>query len=98
MSTIDCAPVRFAALRRGATRTLAGAAALLLGLLGLVASLGVFRASGTITAWLEETPIGRIAKEGGRVLEPARDELPLMGTPIHEPFELGEAVEPIHGE
>lgn len=89
VSTLDCAPVRFAALRRGARRTMTGAAALLLALLGLVTSLGVLRFIGVS---VDDTPvIGGVAKVLQKVADPAPA---AMGTPPAPPedavFDMGE--------
>ncbi|MFK7986563.1 MAG: hypothetical protein AB8I08_11115 [Sandaracinaceae bacterium] len=91
VSTIDCAPIRFAALRRTARRTMTGAAALLVALLGLVTSLGVLRFIGVS---VDDTPvIGSVAKALQKVAEPAPI---LMGAPPPPPedmqWEMGDPV------
>ena len=85
VSTVDCAPIRFAAVRRAARRTLAGAAALFVALVSMVAALGLFRVSGVdLAGWLDRTVVGELAKgpegeiEVGRMVEPE----PLMGEPM----------------
>ncbi len=71
VATIDCAPVRFAAMRRLARRTLSGAAAMLVALLGLVGSLSLFRLLGLdVSTWLADSVVARIAKAVEPELEP----------------------------
>jgi hypothetical protein len=86
VSTADCAPIRFAALRRTARRTLGAAAALFASLLTLVVGLGLFRLSDVdVASWLEDGPLGRLAK--------AMDPDPvIMGEMPPSPHELGEAL------
>ena len=92
MSTVDCTPIRFAALREAARRTLTGAAALFVALLSMVSALGLFRASGfDVAGWLEGTAIGQLAKgapEVGRMIDPE----PLMGEPMPADWEMGVAL------
>ncbi|HBQ15973.1 MAG TPA: hypothetical protein DEF51_34195 [Myxococcales bacterium] len=94
VSTVDCAPIRFAALRKAARRTLTGAAALFVALLSMVSALGLFRASDfDVAGWLEGTAIGQLAKgaapEVGRMIDPE----PLMGEPMPADWEMGEETE-----
>ena len=94
VTTTDCAPRRFAALRKVARRTMTGAAALLIALLGLVSGLIVFRLSGVdVASWLEDTAIGKLAK----AIEPYEE--PMMGEPAEWPGEeemiQGEMIEPL---
>ncbi|MCB9598250.1 MAG: hypothetical protein H6719_36390 [Sandaracinaceae bacterium] len=71
--TTDCAPIRFAAMRRLARRTLTGAASMIVALLGLVFSLSLFRLIGfDISSWLEDSAVARIAK----TVEPVIDRHP----------------------
>lgn len=71
VSTVDCAPVRFAALRRTARRTMAGAAALLLALLGVVSGLGILRFMGID---LERAPVvGGVTKAVHQLAEPVAE-------------------------
>lgn len=84
VSTIDCAPARFARARRAARRTMLGAATLLVSLLGLVASLSLFRLSGLdISSWLEDTAVAQLAKKGKELVAaiPEEEEHETMGTP-----------------
>ena len=88
VSTADCAPIRFAKLRKAARRTMTGAAALLVALLGLVTSLGLFRLSGVdVGAWFEDSAIGQLAKAGKDWVDP---DVEVMGE--MEEFEQGAAV------
>ena len=81
VSTIDCAPVRFAAMRKLARRTMAGATAMVLSVLGLVFSLSFFRLLGfDVSTWVEATPIGAIAKAMKPVFEPE-----IMGEEMYVP-------------
>lgn len=90
VSTADCAPMRFAALRRTARRTMTGAAALLVALLGLITSLGVFRFIGMD---LEDTPVvGGVAKAIQKIVEPEPEPMPLMGAAVPEEFLMGDVV------
>lgn len=83
VTTTDCAPRRFAALRKVARRTMTGAAALLIALLGLVGSLIAFRLSGVdVASWLEDTAIGKLAKAFDPVIEE-----PMMGEPAEWPYD-----------
>lgn len=63
VTTADCAPVRFAALRKAARRTLGAAAAVFVALLGLVTGLGLFRLGAfDLDDWIESSPIGALMK------------------------------------
>ncbi|MFK7986564.1 MAG: hypothetical protein AB8I08_11120 [Sandaracinaceae bacterium] len=91
VSTVDCAPMRFAALRRTARRTMTGAAALLVALLGLVSSLGLLRFMGVDLA---DTPvIGSVAKAMQKAVEPEPEMMgemafdPEFDMPVHTPVE-----------
>lgn len=86
VTTVDCAPIRFARARRAARRTLLGAATLIVSLLGLVAGLSLFRLSGLdISSWLEDTAVEHIAKAGKAFVEPEPEELMIMGEMPYEP-------------
>ena len=87
VSTVDCAPIRFAKLRQAARRTMIGAAAMFVALLGLVTSLGLFRASG-LMEWVESSAIGEIAKSSW--IEP---EIEMAGEPMYIEPEMGDLVE-----
>ncbi|HJL19996.1 MAG TPA: hypothetical protein RMH99_30305 [Sandaracinaceae bacterium LLY-WYZ-13_1] len=94
VTTADCAPMRFAAMRRAARQTLTAAAALLVSLISIVAGLGLFRLAGAdVSSWLEHTAVGQVAKMGGLV-EPQ----PTMGEPVPLEYEMGERVEPAPGD
>lgn len=81
VSTIDCAPVRFAAMRKLARRTMAGAAAMVVSVLGLVFSLSFFRLLGfDISSWFEKTPVAEIAKAMKPIFEPE-----IMGEEMYVP-------------
>jgi hypothetical protein len=90
----DCAPRRFAALRKVARRTMTGAAAMLIALLALVSGLIVFRLSGVdVASWLDDTVIGKLAK----AIDPIEE--PMMGEPVEWPGDedmiQGEMIEPL---
>ncbi|MCA9607878.1 MAG: hypothetical protein KC619_19850 [Myxococcales bacterium] len=81
VSTIDCGPVRFAAMRKLARRTLAGAAAMVVSVLGLVFSLSFFRLLGfDISTWFESSPVAAIAKAMKPIFEPE-----IMGEEVYVP-------------
>lgn len=87
VTTVDCAPQRFRAMRRAARQTLTAAGALIASLLTLVFGLGLFRLSGVdVSSWLQDTAIGKIAKAGGLMEDEAvmgeEMEPPMMGEPM----------------
>lgn len=103
VTTVDCAPQRFLAMRRAARQTLTAGAALLASLLTLVFGLGLFRFSGVdVSSWLQDTAIGKIAKAGGLMEpevvmgeemmmgEPAMDHVERMGGVEAPPIEMGD--------
>lgn len=95
VSTADCAPIRFAALRRTARRTMTGAAALLVALLGLVTSLGLFRMIGVdVASTLEATPIGTLAKHVQKIAEPEPELVEMGEAPAYfdDGYEMGDMV------
>ncbi len=79
VSTVDCAPIRFRRLRLAARRSIGGAAAVLVAVIGLVAGLGVLggRDREAVGEWIEGTTLGRIAKPMWRT-----PEVPLGGAPM----------------
>ena len=86
VTTASCAPMRFMAARRAARRAMTVGVALLLSLLGVVASLGLFRLSGVdLASWFEDTPIGKIAK----AVLPEPEPEPMMGA-LEVDHEMGE--------
>lgn len=96
VTTVDCAPKRFAAMRRAARQTMKASAALLVTLLTFVLGLGLFRLSGVdVSSWLADTAIGKLAKAGGLVEEPMMGE-PVMGEEMAHPpedYEMGDVAE-----
>lgn len=99
VTTVDCAPIRFAKVRAAARRTLIGAAAMFVALVGLVTSLGLFRLSG-LMEWVESSAIGDLAKsswiepEVEMAGEPAyHDVAPVMGAEAPMPEDAPDYVE-----
>jgi hypothetical protein len=87
VSTADCAPARFRALRQAARRSMALASALVASLLGVVVALGVARVGGfDLSRWLERSPVGYFPLEPTQG-EPMIDEPPveLLGEPMMDP-------------
>jgi hypothetical protein len=93
VSTLDCAPIRFAALRKAAKKSLSLAAALVGSLLSLVVGLGFLRTSGfDLERWIDEGPIGKLARGTSELVEPEvmMGEPPMIEPPMIEPAHLPE--------